>query len=146
MTRMRIRRCACSITASTCMRAPVSVTVSKKSQASRTSAWARRNWTQVLDARWGTGSMPASVRICHTGGGDFHAQDEQFAVDAAVAPVRVLLGQAQDQDSDGSYGAWSARGFRTGRAGVTPAERVAVPAQDRIRAHQQAKPAQGLAW
>ncbi len=41
-----------------------SVTVSKKSQASRTSAWGRRNWAQVLDVRRGAGSMPASVRNC----------------------------------------------------------------------------------
>jgi hypothetical protein len=32
-------------------------------------------------------------------------------VDAAVAPVWVVLGQAQDQDSDGPDGAWSARVF-----------------------------------
>jgi hypothetical protein len=55
-----------SIRTSTYIRAPVRVTVSKKSQARRASAWERRNWAQVLDARAGAGSMPASVRICHT--------------------------------------------------------------------------------
>jgi hypothetical protein len=47
----------------------------------------------------------------HGRGGDLQAPDEEFAVDAAVAPVWVVLGQAQDQDSDGPDGAWPARVF-----------------------------------
>ena len=90
--RIRIRRLACSMTASTYRRAPVKVTVSKKSQASRASAWERRNLAQVVEVRSGAGSIPACWRICpHGGGGDLDAEDEQFAVDAAVAPAGEML-------------------------------------------------------
>jgi hypothetical protein len=51
--RIRIRRLACSMTASTYRRAPVKVTVSKKSQASRASAWERRNLAQAVEVRSG---------------------------------------------------------------------------------------------
>jgi RNA polymerase sigma-70 factor (ECF subfamily) len=64
--KIRIRRLACSITANTCIRAPKRVTVSKKSHASRASAWERRKSAQVLEARSGAGSIPASFRISHT--------------------------------------------------------------------------------
>jgi hypothetical protein len=67
-------------------------------------------------------------------------------VDPAVAPARVLLRQAKDQDSDGLYGAGPSRTFRSGHRGVASAEQVAVPAQDGVRAHQQTEPAQGLVW
>lgn len=64
--RIRIRRCACSITANTYSRAPDTVTVSKKSHASRAWAWERRKSVQVLAARSGAGSMPASLSISQT--------------------------------------------------------------------------------
>jgi len=64
--RIRIRRLACSITASTYIRVPVRVTVSRKSQASKASAWERRKSAQVLAARSGAGSIPASFNISHT--------------------------------------------------------------------------------
>ena len=32
------------------------------------------------------------------GRGDLDAKDEQFAVNPAIAPTRILLGQAQNQD------------------------------------------------
>ena len=64
--RTRIRREWCSITASTYMRAPDRVTVSRKSQASSASAWERRKSAHVLHTRSGAGSMPASLRISHT--------------------------------------------------------------------------------
>ena len=64
--RILIRRLACSITASTCSRAPDRVTVSKKSQASRTSAWERRKSAHVAELRSGAGSIPASCRISQT--------------------------------------------------------------------------------
>ena len=64
--RIRIRRLASSITASTYIRAPVNVTVSTKSQASRASAWERRKSAQVVQVRSGAGSIPASCRISHT--------------------------------------------------------------------------------
>ncbi len=66
-------------------------------------------------------------------------------MDAPVAPVRVLLGQAQNQLSNGPDGAWSARAFRSRHSGVASPVQVSVPAQDRIRAHQQTEPVQDLA-
>jgi hypothetical protein len=42
------------------------------------------------------------------GCGDFDAEDEQFTVDAAVAPARVFLGQARNQGLDRPDRAWSA--------------------------------------
>jgi hypothetical protein len=47
------------MTASTYKRAPVKVTVSKKSQASRASACERRKSAQVVEVRSGAGSIPA---------------------------------------------------------------------------------------
>ncbi|KMS75167.1 hypothetical protein ACM01_10995 [Streptomyces viridochromogenes] len=64
--RARMRRPACPITANTYSRAPDRVTASKKSHASRASAWERRKSVQVLEPRSGTGSIPASFRISHT--------------------------------------------------------------------------------
>jgi hypothetical protein len=64
--RIRIRRLACSITANTYSRAPDRVTVSRKSQADRASAWERRKSAYVLEARSGAGSIPASFKISHT--------------------------------------------------------------------------------
>jgi hypothetical protein len=58
----------------------------------------------------------------HGRGGDLDAEDEEFAVDAAVDLTGVLLGQAQDQDSNGPDGAWSARAFRARHSGVVSAE------------------------
>ena len=63
---IRIRREWCSITASTNVRVPVRVTVSKKSQAKSASAWERRKPAQVVDERSGAGSIPASFKISHT--------------------------------------------------------------------------------
>ncbi|SMD24739.1 hypothetical protein SAMN05661093_08745 [Kibdelosporangium aridum] len=68
------------------------------------------------------------------------------AVDAAVAPVQVLVREAQNQHSNGSDGAGSARAFWSRRPGVVSAEEVAMPAQDRVWADQQTKPVQGVAW
>jgi hypothetical protein len=53
------------MTAKTYTRGPVSVTVSKKSQASRAPAWEGRKLAQVVVVRSGAGSIPASCRICH---------------------------------------------------------------------------------
>jgi hypothetical protein len=64
--RMRIRRVACSTPASAYMRVPVRVIVSKKSTARIAWAWERRNAAQLVVARCGDGSIPASVRICYT--------------------------------------------------------------------------------
>jgi hypothetical protein len=54
------------MTASTYRCPPVKVTVSKKSQASRASAWERRKLAQVAVVRSGAGSIPACCRISQT--------------------------------------------------------------------------------
>ena len=43
-----------------------------------------------------------SEDLSHGRGGNLQAEDKEFAVDAAVAPARVLLRQAQNQDPDGA--------------------------------------------
>ena len=50
--------------------------VSKKSQVRSASAWERRKAAHVVEVRSGAGSIPASLRICHT-------------VDAAVVVPRA---------------------------------------------------------
>jgi hypothetical protein len=93
--RTRIRRVWFSIAASTYMRVPHSVTVSKKSHASRASACERRKSARVVEARSGAGSMPASLRISQT-------------VDAATFTSRtrsspctdLLIAQLAFQDRD----------------------------------------------
>src|SRR5262249_2558766 len=64
--RMRTRRLTCSMTARMDILAPASVTVSRKSAASNAPACERRNYAQVVPARSGAGSIPASRRISHT--------------------------------------------------------------------------------
>lgn len=64
--RTLIRRVAFSIMASTYGRAPVTVTVSKKSAAIKPLAWERRNVAQVVLVRSGAGSISASFRISQT--------------------------------------------------------------------------------
>ncbi len=54
------------MTASTKWRVPVTVTVSKKSQASRALAWERRKLAQVVLVRSGAGLIPAWRRISQT--------------------------------------------------------------------------------
>jgi hypothetical protein len=54
------------MTANTYIRAPDKVTVSKKSHASRASAWERRKSAHVLQARSGAGSIPACCKISQT--------------------------------------------------------------------------------
>ena len=110
---MRIRRVECSIAASTYSRAPVKVTVSKKSQASSASAWERRKPAQVAVVRSGDGVDPRLLQdLPHGGGGNLDLEDEEFAVDAAVPPGRVLPSQAQHQPADGADGTGPARALR----------------------------------
>ncbi|HEY0538803.1 MAG TPA: hypothetical protein VGD53_10545 [Actinoallomurus sp.] len=99
---------------------------SKKSQASRASAWERRKSAHLVESRSGAGSIPASLRISHTvEGGHLHPQDQELAVDAPVSPMGVLLDQAQDQDADGTHGRWPARSLRLGPGGVLSVDQVA---------------------
>jgi hypothetical protein len=78
----------------------------------------------------------------YRGGGHLHAQDEQFAVEAAVAPAGILPRQAQDQNADGVHRPRPSRTFGPAGGGVPTRDEVAVPAQYRVRAHQQPHPAQ----
>ena len=65
-----------------------------KSQA--TAAWDRRNCDQVTLQRVGAGSIPALLRICQTvDAAKAVAEPGEFAVDAAVAPGRILGCEAQ---------------------------------------------------
>jgi hypothetical protein len=80
--RIRIRRVACSITARTYIRAPLTVTVSTKSQASRASACERRKSAHVLDDRSGAGSIPASRRISQT------VDAATFTPSTSISPCR----------------------------------------------------------
>ena len=122
------------------------MTVSKKSQASRASAWERRKLAQVVEVRSGAGSIPASLKdLPHGGGGDLDAEDEEFAVDAPVAPARVLPCQAQHQQADGADGARPARAPGAGSGRVAACQQVAVPAQHRVWPDQQPEPAEHVA-
>src|SRR6266498_5013433 len=101
--RIRIRRLACSITANTYIRVPVRVTVSRKSHASRASAWERRKSAQVLQVRSGAGSDPGLFQdLPYGGGGHLHPQHQQVAVQPSVPPLGILAGQAQHQGADGT--------------------------------------------
>jgi hypothetical protein len=83
--RIRIRRLPCSITANTYIRAPDRVTVSRKSQASRASAWERRNSAHVLEHPFGRRVDPGLLQdFPHGGRGHCHPQDKQFTVDSAI--------------------------------------------------------------
>ena len=102
----------------------------KKSQA--TAAWECKNCDQVTSDRSGAGSMPLALRM-------FHTVDEairwpeagQFAVDAAVAPDRVLGGEAKDESPDLVRGRWASRSSR----GMCPVsgDASAVPSQQGVR-------------
>ena len=67
-------------------------------------------------------------------------------MDAPVAPGRVLPGQTQHQHADGADGARSARVSRPGPGRMAASQQVAVPAQHRVRPHQQPEPAEHVAW
>ena len=81
----------------------------------------------------------------HGRGGNLETQSGEFAVDAAIAPGRVLLSQTQRQSPDGTEGARASMALVPGDGRVASAEQVAVPAQDGVRPYQQVQPAQCLA-
>jgi hypothetical protein len=80
------------------------------------------------------------------GGSVLDGQGGGFAVDAAVAPVRVLSGEPEDERSDAADGRWSTGALGTGCSGVVSAEEVAVPAQDGVGGDDQVELAQLLVW
>ena len=90
--RIRIRRVVCSITASTYIRAPLTVTVSRKSQASRASALlteeVRPGARRPLGCRIDTGLTQG---LPDGGRSDLHAQHEPFAVQTSITPIGVFF-------------------------------------------------------
>nr|WP_322974003.1 integrase core domain-containing protein [Actinacidiphila oryziradicis] len=61
-----------------------------------------------------------------------------------VSPARVLPRQAQHQYPDGVHRPRLARAFRPGRGGMATRNQTTVPAQHRLRAHQQSHLAQDV--
>src|SRR5258705_11770273 len=80
--RIRIRRVACSITARTYIRAPLTVTVSRKSQASRASA-CRRRYPQLGFSL--ARLLSAQLALQHR---DLMSQDEDLSVLVPIAHRR----------------------------------------------------------
>jgi hypothetical protein len=70
------------------------------------------------------------------GWGDRDAEDEQFAVNASVAPAAVLSGQAQYEGADRGHGAGPSAPPGAGGGGVMAGDQGLVPAQDGLRAHE----------
>lgn len=67
----------------------------------------------------GCGLDPVALEdFPNRGGGDLDAEGGQFAVDASVAPARVLAGQAEGEGLDATAGGWPAWPFRAGCLGV----------------------------
>jgi hypothetical protein len=127
------------MTASTCRWVPLSVETSKKSQASRAFAWEWRKSVQVVDVRSDAGSISGVLEdLSHRGRGDLDAEhEEEFAVDAAVAPGGVLLRHAQYQELDRAKGLWSAGALGSGSGGVAAIDVVAGPTHHCVRTYQQ---------
>ncbi len=50
------------------------------------SAWERRKLVQVVAARPGAGSIPASLKISHCGGGHLYPEHEQLTMHPPVPP------------------------------------------------------------
>jgi hypothetical protein len=115
--------CGCSITASTNTRFPDRVTVSKKSQAKRPSAWDCRKLAQVVAERPGTGSIPASFKISYT------VEGATFTPSTSSSPCTRRLPHA---------------GFSRTRRRTEARMEHTVPAQHRVGAYQQAHPAEGV--
>jgi hypothetical protein len=107
-------------------------------------AWASRNARQACPDRVGTGSMPASLRICHTvDGAILYPQAGQLAVDTPVSPPRVVPGHLQHQRPYGRGDPGQPRSAR--REGPVPPDQVGVPAQQGSRGDDQLQPAQAPA-
>jgi hypothetical protein len=101
-------RVATSITNSTYSRCSNTVSTVKQVHRQHTSAWARRNRRQVSADRLGAASTPARCRMAQMVlAPELVAESAQFAVDAAVAPGRVLPGQPQHQTAELQRHAWT---------------------------------------
>jgi hypothetical protein len=82
------------------------VTVSKKSQVSRASAWERRKPAHVVELRSGAGGDPGVVQDLLDGGsGDLYPENQQLAVCPAIPTSGILADQSQQQDANRAHGA-----------------------------------------
>ena len=70
---------------------------------------------------------------------DSHAEMHQFALDALVAPARVLCGEADDQLLDSLVELWPP--LANTRVGPRARHEAPVPAQQRLRGDEEAGPA-----
>jgi hypothetical protein len=106
---------------------PVSVPVSMKSAASNASACERRKAAQVVTARSGPGSIPASRSISHTvEERDGDSERAHLAVHSPISPAAVLPRQAQHQCAGRSQGPGSATSLGAGCRGVMPGDQGCV--------------------
>ena len=71
----------------------------------------------------------------HGGGADLVAESGEFAVDAPVAPRRILGGQAHDQGTDARGNGGATR--PSVRGGPAASDELAVPAQNRGRSDEE---------
>jgi hypothetical protein len=104
----------------------------KKPAASSPDAWACRN-SRHLGVPWlgrGAGLRPALRRVRRMVEAPTPvAEASKFALDSGVAPCRVLVGEAQDQDGEFLGDRWA-----SGPGGLLfplPAQQSAVPGQER---------------
>ena len=67
---------------------------------------------------------------------DLHSQHSQFTVDAPITPVRILVGQAQDQSPDRGEHPWSTRVPWPAVLRVTVREQGPVPPEHGVGADQ----------
>jgi len=77
----------------------------------------------------------------HRRGCDLDCEGGEFAVDTPVSPGRVFADQAQDQSANGAHRRWTSGPFPFRDVRVLLFHQVAVPAQDRVRSHEQLQPA-----
>ena len=92
------RRVPSSMKNNTYSRRSQTVSTVKKSQATIPAACWRRNARQVVVVGRGAGSSPWRRSVVRIAVAETRiAEPEQFALDALVAPARVLPGQADDQ-------------------------------------------------
>ncbi len=108
----------------------------KKSHAVNPFACAARNSAQVGPDLHGDGSTPWRFRIAHTLEGAMNdAHGGQFAVDAAVAPLGILLRQSEHQCSGSLDDGRSTESAV--RVGPALGDNVPVPAQQGRRSDEE---------
>jgi hypothetical protein len=116
------------------------VSTVKKSQATMPAACWRRT---RLPGRGGAargGIEPVTAEDgADRGGRDPHAKPEQLALDALVAPARVLRGEADDQLLEVEVQQWPAA--VAVRVGPCAGDQPPMPAQHRPRPDEEARPA-----